>query len=60
MVNGRTRNKRKVRDYVTAVVADEAGNIFDLEGYAAVGMSGYLDVKACSGSLKNCFGLMGQ
>lgn len=26
--------------YITAVVADHTGNIFDLQGYAAVGMSG--------------------
>jgi pyruvate-formate lyase-activating enzyme len=43
MTNGRNKRKRKgqPRDgFVTAVVADEAGNIFDLEGYAAVGASG--------------------
>jgi molybdenum cofactor biosynthesis enzyme MoaA len=39
------RNNKKHRSpsrgaLVAAVVADEAGNIFDLEGYAAVGMSG--------------------
>jgi pyruvate-formate lyase-activating enzyme len=27
-------------EYITAVVADHNGNIFDLQGYAAVGMSG--------------------
>jgi len=41
-----TRKNKKKRSagntdaFVTAVVADEGGNIFDLEGYAAVGMSG--------------------
>ena len=37
------KNKKQNR-YITAVVADENGNIFDLEGYAAVGMDGPLTV----------------
>jgi len=30
----------KSRNYITALVADHHGNIFELEGYAAVGMAG--------------------
>ncbi len=45
MTNGKHKKTRadQGRDrFVTAVVADEAGNIFDLEGYAAAGMPGDL------------------
>ena len=41
-----------IENPVTAVVADANGEIFDLEGYAAVGMAGnYLEVLTASETL---------
>ena len=41
--------KNRKEQYITAVVANSAGEIFDLEGYAAVGMAGsqLVPLKSC-------------
>jgi MoaA/NifB/PqqE/SkfB family radical SAM enzyme len=40
--NRRSKSNRKKNTLITAVVANAAGEIFELEGYAAVGMAGSL------------------
>lgn len=42
MTSGRKRRNTGPKPFLTAVAADAAGNIFDLDGYAAVGRDGPL------------------